>query len=196
MEEIWKDIKGYDGIYQVSNKGRVKSFVKGEKVMSPTDNGNGYKIVGLGGRRNKKNHYVHRLVAEAFLKNEKCYREVNHIDENTANNNLGNLEWCDRKYNATYGTAAQRQAETKRRKYASGEIVACWKGKHLPEETRNKISERRKGKYGRAVMCIETQETFETIKDAAVRYGIYPSGIGEVCRGKMKTYKRKRFKYI
>ena len=97
MQEIWKDIKGYEGLYQVSNFGNVKSLErrvnscnggrnKKEKYIISTDNGNGYKKVGLSKNHKRKNYYVHRLVAEAFIENLNNYKEVNHKDNNKDNN--------------------------------------------------------------------------------------------------------------
>ena len=92
MQEIWKDIKGYKGWYKISNLGRVKSlkkwcgnkysikWIKEENILSPTDNGNGYLIIGLRKDTKKKNFYIHRLVAEHFIENNLNKEEVNHID--------------------------------------------------------------------------------------------------------------------
>lgn len=118
--EIWKDIKGYEGLYQVSNYGRVKSlnFNRGkvEKILKQFDV-HGYFQVKLYKNKNKKNHTVHRLVAEAFIPNTDNLSQVNHKDEDKHNNfcgtpendfNDGNLEWCDCKYNQNYGSRTNR----------------------------------------------------------------------------------------
>lgn len=111
MEEIWKDIKGYNGVYQVSNLGNVRRIKLKEynsteyiidRNIKPTDNGNGYKIVGLSKDNKRKNYYIHRLVAIAFIKNPNMYKEINHKDNQKSNNNVNNLEWCDRGYNVRY----------------------------------------------------------------------------------------------
>ena len=98
--EIWKEIKGFDFTYLISNYGNVQK-IKNEQstILKIYDNGIGYKMVAL--RLNKKNkmQYVHRLVAKHFLDNPNNFREVNHIDFNKSNNNLSNIEWCDRKKN-------------------------------------------------------------------------------------------------
>ena len=103
MEE-WKFIKGYERRYQISSDGRVKSFYHNneERMIAITDNGKGYKIVSLSKDGHRKNHYVHRLVAEHFLENPNNAKEVNHKDFNTSNNNVSNLEWCSREENMAY----------------------------------------------------------------------------------------------
>lgn len=120
MKEIWKDIKDYEGFYQVSNLGNIRScdriihkkgqsdaFVHG-KPKKQVDNGHGYLNVCLSKFGKTKIYYVHRLVAQAFIPNHENLPEVNHKDENPYNNNVENLEWCDRKYNGNYGTIKER----------------------------------------------------------------------------------------
>ena len=115
MNERWKWIKGYEGLYSVSDKGRIKSFrgwngheyIRRVKVISPyTQRVNGEKteyaraIVKLRDEEgNKKEFKVHRLVAEAFIPNPNGYAVVNHLDGNPINNNVNNLEWCTQKHN-------------------------------------------------------------------------------------------------
>ena len=120
--EIWKDVVGYEGLYQVSNLGNVKSLdrivfnkgiskfykMKGKKLSTNKSNGSGYKVISLNKDGISKNYYTHRLVAEAFVPNENLYPQVNHKDENKYNNNSNNLEWCTCKYNNNYGTARDR----------------------------------------------------------------------------------------
>ena len=123
MEEEWKDIEGYEGYYQVSSFGRVRSldryvkdtrrncfnFVKG-RIMSPSSaDKKHYMQVGLS-KNNKVIHYlIHRLVAQAFIPNPNNLPQVNHKDENKENNRVDNLEWCTAEYNTNYGTRALRQ---------------------------------------------------------------------------------------
>lgn len=102
MEEIWKDIKNYEGLYKISNLGKVKRISSKERFIKETDNGNGYKLVGLSKNNKRKNYYVHRLVAEAFIPNLNSFKEINHIDNNKSNNKVNNLEWCNRSYNVKY----------------------------------------------------------------------------------------------
>jgi len=121
MEEIWKDITGYEGYYQVSNLGRVKSLERKIATNSPYSdfrtmksvilnqmNGKGkdkYFRVSLSKEGTAKQWLVHRLVAEAFLSMSEKNPIVNHIDENKQNNCVGNLEWCDYSFNSSYGKA-------------------------------------------------------------------------------------------
>ena len=110
MREIWKDIPDYEGIYQVSNLGNIKSFTKVSNghILKPCIS-KGYKYVCLNKNGKHKNYAVHRLVALAFVKNPYGYKVVNHKDENKLNNNADNLEWCTSHYNFNYGTSRLRQ---------------------------------------------------------------------------------------
>ena len=114
MEEVWKDIEEYEGLYQVSNLGRVKSLnynnTKKEKIIK-TLNNRGYLKVILCKNNECKNFLIHRLVANAFIENPNNYNEINHIDECKTNNIVNNLEWCNRKYNINYGSGNKRRGE-------------------------------------------------------------------------------------
>lgn len=107
MTEIWKDIPGYDGRYQVSNLGNVKSFAKkSPKILVADTNTNGYLRVCL--MPGKKWVFVHRLVAEIFVPNPYNYPVVNHLDENRKNNKANNLEWCTQKGNLAYSRVGEK----------------------------------------------------------------------------------------
>lgn len=118
MKEIWKDIEEYEGKYQVSNLGRVKSllFINGniikkrEKILKELGE-NKYLHVTLWKNHKGKNYSVHQLVAKAFIENPNNYKEINHKDENIRNNKADNLEWCDHKYNINYGTRTKKVKE-------------------------------------------------------------------------------------
>lgn len=114
MEEIWKDVVGYEGIYQVSNTGRVRSlsrhrivgwadYTSKEMMLKQSENRCGYKFVWLHKNKDRKIFKIHRLVAEAFIPNPNNFRCINHKDENKANNHAENLEWCNHSYNNNYG---------------------------------------------------------------------------------------------
>lgn len=129
MKETWKDIAGYEGLYQVSNLGRVKSLkfrnnrgVKDRvRMMTPTDNGKGYLIVSFKVNGHRKNHYVHRLVAEHFVENLANCKYVNHIDYDTKNNRCDNLEWCTQQENVRYSAKNMRKPNSTPAKSATGE---------------------------------------------------------------------------
>lgn len=136
-KQIWKDIEGYEGLYQVSNTGRVRSLnyrCTGEtKTIKPRTSKLGYKGVNLCKNGKCKSCYIHRLVALAFIPNPNNYPVVNHKDENPKNNTVENLEWCTQEYNNNYGTRNEKLSKAK-------------KGKHHTEETKRKISKGHKGK--------------------------------------------------
>ena len=119
--EVWKDIKGYEGLYQVSNMGRVKSLgrtvsIKNgfkravrERILRPCTDGSGYLVVNFyNGSGKRKAFLVHRLVCEAFHENSQNKPEVNHINEDKLDNRACNLEWVTRKENINHGTRNAR----------------------------------------------------------------------------------------
>ena len=125
-EEIWRDVEGYEGLYQVSNMGRVKSLdrygphnkggrrlIKG-RVLKPKKNKEGYEHLTLCRDGCLRYFRVNRLVAQAFVENPnpEHFDQVNHKNEQKDDNRADNLEWCDSKYNVNYGTARERQGET------------------------------------------------------------------------------------
>lgn len=124
MEE-WRPVVGYEGLYEVSNTGQVRSFdryvkysngrihLHKGKVLSPSIRTDGYLVVVLSCNGKHKMCLVHRLVTEAFIPNTDNLPQVNHKDEDKTNNSVENLEWCDNKYNMNYGTRKRRVIETK-----------------------------------------------------------------------------------
>lgn len=110
--EQWRDIIGYEGLYQVSDWGRVKSFCNGkERILVGCKDRDGYLRVGLYKDGKMKKCFVHRLVAEAFIPNPYGLPCVNHRDETRDNNVASNLEYCDAAYNNAYGTHNERVAK-------------------------------------------------------------------------------------
>lgn len=118
---IWKGIEGYEGYYQISSHGQVRSLdrmvmsggfprhIKG-KILAQTTDRDGYKHLRLRKNGREKSFFVHRLVAGAFVLNFNSDEDVqvNHKDEDKANNHYSNLEWCTHKYNLHYGTRLQK----------------------------------------------------------------------------------------
>ena len=141
MQEDWKDISGYEGKYQVSNKGRVKSILfinnqtvkKQDKIMKQQLRNN-YLIINLSKNGKRKQYSRHRLVAQEFIKNPNNYNIVNHKDYNTQNNNVNNLEWCTQKQNIIHSvchmkgkvhirTRKELYGITYRKKYSNYEVT-------------------------------------------------------------------------
>ena len=119
MIEEWKPIPGYNGRYYISNIGRVKAclswdvnkreFISCNRILNPTDNGNGYLIIALRKNCKKQNKYIHRLVAESFVDNPESKRYVNHLDFDTKNNYFRNLAWVSQKENILYSSERMKK---------------------------------------------------------------------------------------
>lgn len=142
-KEQWKPVVGYEGLYAVSSLGRVKSLdrivpckngttmTKRGRIIKPHTIGFGYQRLQLCRNNKGVKFLVHRLVAEAFLPNPNGFPIINHIDKNTSNNSVENIEWCTYKYNTTYDNASEKRAEKTRkavRQYTlDGEFIAEYK---------------------------------------------------------------------
>lgn len=133
MEE-WRDIKGFEGCYMVSNLGRVKrigfysnqssTWEHEKKILKAGDNGKGYLFVNLSMNNKQYHRYVHRLVAEAFIPNPENKATVNHIDCNRHNNNVKNLEWATYRENNDYAIKIMKaQGKTRRNNKSSKPII-------------------------------------------------------------------------
>lgn len=126
-DEVWKDVEGYEGIYQVSNFGRIKSLdrivpridgsvkkVKGKILKTRVSKG--YVLINLNKDGICKTVSLSRLIATTFIPNEENKPEVNHIDEDKTNNSISNLEWCTSLENANHGTRNERIGEWVRKR--------------------------------------------------------------------------------
>lgn len=166
--EVWKDIPGYEGLYQISNMGRVKSLPRNDKfckrpvavILKPFVCGSGYQEVILAIKRRRKPKLIHRMVAEAFVPNQSGKREVNHKDGDRSNNRHTNLEWVTPSENI----------------------------QHSYDELEHKA-------YSRKVVCVETGEVFDSIKEAAESKGLKLPLIWKCCNGKQKTTGGYHWKY-
>lgn len=171
MEEF-KDIKGYEGKYQISNFGRVKSLWFGkEKILKPIEHSQGYLTVILYKNRKIKTIKIHRLVAEAFISNPHNYPCVNHKDENPANNCVDNLEWCTQKYNVNYGNCQQRRV-----------AKIDWK----------EISRKRTEKLSKTVLQYTKDGKFVrewSSTQECGRNGFNQGAVSLCCNGKLKSHK-------
>ena len=176
MEEIWKDIPGYEGLYKVSNLGNVKSLnwrnTGEEKNLWLKPHNKGYLQVELANGGVKKCFVVHRLVAIAFLPNPNCFPQVNHKDENKANNCVENLEWCSRSYNARY--SLDRHPERKPK--GGGHRKGCrFKGANSEKSV---VQLTMSGEFVREWVCS---------RDVFLETGMSDWSISECCRGNRKT---------
>ena len=192
---------GYEGYYQVSNMGRVKSLERKCncrsngiktihcKILTP-GNDKGYLKVNLRKNNKTKQHTVHRLVAIAFLPNENNYPYINHKDENPSNNRVDNLEWCTPKYNNNYGTARERGIKTRKSRYTKEKHPLY--GKQHKEESKKKMSERK----NKPVICITTGEIFKSVKEASEKTGVNLSNICQCCRNKRQSAGKLQWKFL
>lgn len=177
-EEIWRPIKDYDGLYEVSNLGRVRSVERIEtlsdgrkhlhkgKILKPAKGTGGYLICKLYKNSKHKTITVHRLVAKAFIPNPDNLPQVNHRDENKRNNCVSNLEWCSCKYNINYGTGIQRSTEKRSKSVLQLDINT-----------------------GRVIY------EYPSLMEVVRKLNISQSRISDCCRGKRKTAYGYKWKY-
>ena len=177
MNEIWKDIKDYEGLYQISSLGRVHSldrFVPRKtgttqrvhgRILKLTEDKDGYLQVGLYKNNKMKKMKVHRLVAKAFIPNPDRLPEINHINEIKDDNRVNNLEWCTRKENINHGTRSERVAKIKRKPVVS--------------------------------ICLKTgkKTAFKSLREAS-EFGFHPSAIRKVCIGEQETHKGYSWEFV
>ena len=140
--EEWRDVAGYEGLYQVSSEGRVKSLERTfidnsgrkrtvkERILKLRTDRYGYLVVDLRDGGKRKHFKVHRLVCQAFHENPENKLDVNHIDENKTDNRACNLEWCTRRENCNHGTRNERSAKNRSKSVGQythdGELVKIW----------------------------------------------------------------------
>lgn len=170
--EIWKDVKGYEGAYQVSNLGKVKSLsrldarkhLRPEKILKSFDIGNGYFRVNLFKNGKMSQNYIHRLVAEAFIPKIEGRNIVNHLNENPSDNRALNLAWVTTKENLNYGTAVERRAKKCQKQIIRIDLHS-----------------------GESILY----ESF----NSAIEQGFSRSGIYNCCTERAKTHKGYKWKY-
>ena len=182
MEEIWKDIKGYEGLYQVSNLGRVRSLkhrgkneIRIRKIRIRKDN---YMDISLYKNGKAKYELIHRLVAEYFVYNPKKYKYVNHKDGNKHNNIYTNLEWVTASENTQH---AYENGLIDKEKLRKAGYRRCGKNHHMYGIRGSKNPNSKK------VICITTGEIFGSIIEASEKYEINHSDISSCCKDKLKS---------
>ncbi len=173
MGEIWKSIPGYEGYYEVSTEGRVRSVARiavgrwgtcrrQATILTPTPNGKGYLQVRFSIDGKKSKPLVHRLVAAAFVPNPCGLPQINHKDGNKANNCVANLEWCTASENALH----------------RGRVLHKWVGRAK-----------------RPVVCTDTGVQYASSHDAARALGLNPGGVFQVCQGRYERTRGLHFEF-
>ena len=179
MQEIWKDIKNYEGIYQVSNLGNVRSLTHKVKTFNGfrTSKGqilkilkmnNGYCRVDLRLNQNHNYFLVHRLVAQEFIPNPNNYPCINHKDNNPLNNNVNNLEWCTQSYNVKYSYIHGNAKPT----------AGCFQKGNIPHNKRKINQYTKNGEF----IC-----SYQSIKEASDLTGINRCAINSCLAQNTKT---------
>lgn len=183
-KEVWKDIKGYEGLYQISNLGNIKSLNKVQKLyINNAKSGirkgkqlklilfnNGYYFVNLSKNGKIHSYAVHRLVAKTFISNPNNLPIINHIDGNKLNNNINNLEWC------TYSHNIQEA-------FRLGLSKPIWKGKFDKNHNRSK-------KIIQYDLNGNVIKEWNSIAEASRQLNIEQKNISACCRKKIKTFKK------
>lgn len=182
--EIWKDIPGYEGLYQASNQGKIKSLDRDvdfpnskrgahvrhykERVLKQSFTSTGYYMVVLSKDGIETSYKAHQIIAKSFIPNPNGYKQINHKDENPLNNNVDNLEWCDAKYNCNYGNHNKNLRESQ---ISSRGVII-----HKYDLLGNHVKTYRCGK--------------DVEKDGFKRRGVY-----SCCNKKIRKYKNHVFRF-
>lgn len=218
-EEKWKDIEGYDGLYMVSDKGRVMSL-KTDKILKPRVNSSGYCFVSLHKDGKIKQCTIHRIVADAFIENPNNLSQVNHISEDKHDNDVRNLEWVTPSQNIRHSIHQRSckisqltldgelirqwnssQEIERELGYSSSHIISCCKGKRKTAysyrwEYSNGLHQRR---VNRPVIVLSTEDDFiaqfKSVSEASRCLGIIPQCIRDVLKGRYNTTHGLKFKY-
>lgn len=170
IKEEWRPIKDYEGLYEVSDLGRVRSLRNKNRILKPSNNPNGYQQVTLSKDNNIQAFLIHRLVANAFLDNKQNLPQVNHIDEIRTNNFVTNLEWVTAKQNLKHSNVC---------KVMKAAAVKAWE---KPVNMYNM--------YGEFIT------RFESATKAADFIGGYQQNVSACCYGKIKSYKGYVFRFV
>lgn len=181
----WKEINGYEGKYIISDYGKIINILSLSE-MKPFTTSTGYKRIQLSQNGIRKKHFLHRLVADAFIPNPNNHPIINHKDENPSNNNYLNLEWCSYQYNATYGNAiTKRVAHTDYKNRKTRDIATYKRGvdscasKHVYQFD----------------LCGNLIGEYNCCVDAAKVNNFDSVSIGKACNGRLIIYKGFKWQY-
>lgn len=216
IEEIWKDVKDYEGLYQVSNMGNVRSldkeswngsgwFIKKGRILKPAKDKKGYLYVNLHKDGKSKTRFTHRLVMMAFSPCENMDKlEVDHINTITDDNRLENLKWVTRKENMNNTLTKIHNSEAQKKnnnfqgennpwygKSRSGKNNPFY-GKHHTDKTKEEIGKKSSTK----IRCVETGEVFNSQREASKKMNISKGSINSQLKGRYKTAGGYTFEYI
>ena len=180
MEEVWKDIKGYEGLYQISTNGRVRSLLKvtkfgnrlkvnEEMILKPALGKRGYYVVSLNHNGKSKTFTIHRLIAEASIPNPLNKKFVDHINTIKTDNRIENLRWVTSKENSNNILTLKHSSESTSKKWKEG----CY-------NNRNNIHYRKVQQFDKEGNLIAT---YDSIIEASRKTGVERSSISAVCLG-------------
>lgn len=202
--EEWRDIPGYEGLYQISSSGKVKSLPKyhskKDRILKGNIDKDGYIKVRLClNPRTRKAYFVHRLVAIAFISNEKKFPEIDHINTIKSDNRVENLRWCEHKINMNNEITVKKRSLSRKGIKFSAETIKkmseAKKGKKLPPHVLSMLIERKQKPVKMVDGEGNTIAVFKRIKEAGDIMGISPQRISDVClnkRNKAGGYKWER----
>ena len=190
MKEVWKAVVGWEGLYEISNLGNVRTLhYKKPYLMHPVVDSKGYKRISfvLPNSKKYKRYGVHRLVAEAFIPNPNNLPQINHKDENRANNCVDNLEWCTNKYNCNYGSHRKNVSFSRTGLVFSELHIENIRKAHAKVQGKPVIQLSQNGDF---------IKQFDSMSSASRELNIAPICISKCCNGKIKSAGGYIFKFV
>ena len=171
--EIWKDVVGYEGLYMISNLGRIKSFHhKRARILKPGQNKLGYRMLSLFKNEIGKTKMVHRLIAESFIPNTENKPCIDHINGDPTDNRIENMKWCTHKENLNNPVTRKKMSNT-------------WAN----EELKEKMRFMQKHRIGVDMLTLDGKyiRSFDSIRQASFHSGAWDSEIARCCKDESKS---------